>query len=63
MLHPHMFRHAYADAYLKPGSEETTLMSAPGASSRAMVQRYAAAANKAGRGLAAQERLALGDRV
>ena len=61
-VHPHMFRHAYADAHLKAGGEETTLMSALGWSSRAMVQRYAAA-NKAERGLAAQERLALGDRV
>ena len=61
-VHPHMFRHSYADAHLRAGGEETTLMSALGWSSRAMVQRYAAA-NKVERGLVAQEQMALGDRV
>ncbi|MBI3749320.1 MAG: tyrosine-type recombinase/integrase [Chloroflexi bacterium] len=46
-IHPHSFRHAYADAYLSAGGEEGDLMRNAGWKSRSMVDRY-------GRGAAAE---------
>lgn len=41
-LHPHMFRHLFADLWLRGDGQETDLMSLAGWSSRQMVARYAA---------------------
>lgn len=41
-LHPHMFRHTFADAWLEAGGSETGLMDIAGWKSRQMVGRYAA---------------------
>lgn len=42
-VHPHMFRHTFADAWLAAGGGETDLMEITGWKSRQMVGRYAAA--------------------
>lgn len=42
-IHPHMFRHGFADAWLRAGGGETDLMELTGWRSRQMVSRYAAA--------------------
>lgn len=42
-LHPHMFRHGFADAWLRAGGGETDLMELTGWRTRQMVGRYAAA--------------------
>jgi site-specific recombinase XerD len=42
-LHPHMFRHTFADRWLDAGGSETGLMDIAGWKSRQMVGRYAAA--------------------
>jgi len=42
-LHAHMFRHTFADAWLRAGGEETDLMEIAGWRSRAMLSRYGAA--------------------
>lgn len=42
-LHAHMFRHGFADAWLRSGGGETDLMEIAGWRSRQMVGRYAAA--------------------
>lgn len=41
-VHPHMFRHTFADAWLAAGGGETDLMEIAGWKSRQMVGRYAA---------------------
>ncbi len=43
-IHPHQFRHGFAHAFLAAGGQETDLMRLAGWSSRAMLQRYGAAA-------------------
>lgn len=55
-LHPHQFRHAFADAWLAAGGGETDLMELTGWKSRQMVGRYAAA-NRAKRAIDAHRRL------
>ena len=45
-LHPHMFRHGFADAWLRAGGGETDLMEITGWRSRQMVGRYAAASRQ-----------------
>jgi len=42
-LHPHMFRHGFADAWLRGGGSEGDLMELAGWRSRQMLSRYAAA--------------------
>jgi site-specific recombinase XerD len=42
-LHPHMFRHTFADAWLSAGGGETDLMELAGWRSRQMLNRYGAA--------------------
>lgn len=42
-LHPHMFRHGFADAWLSAGGSEGDLMELAGWRSRQMVNRYGAA--------------------
>lgn len=42
-LHPHLFRHTFADRWLDAGGSETGLMDIAGWKSRQMVGRYAAA--------------------
>ena len=61
-LHPHALRHTFADHWLANGGTEGDLMQLAGWSSRAMLDRYAAA-NKQARARSAHERLALGDRL
>ena len=61
-VHPHLFRHTFAHAWLSEGGQETDLMSVTGWRSRMMVQRYGASAAQE-RSWAAARRLALGDRL
>lgn len=55
-VHPHMFRHVFADRWLKAGGSETDLMELAGWRSRQMLTRYAAA-NRAERARDAHRRL------
>ncbi|MCL9758418.1 hypothetical protein [Frankia sp. AiPa1] len=61
-VHPHLSRHALADAWLGAGGGEQTLADDMGWSTTQMVRRY----GSAGRSRRAQnehERLGLGDRI
>lgn len=61
-LHPHLFRHAYADSMLAAGMQETDLMAVAGWKSRDMVARYAAA-NRAQRAIKVARALSPADRL
>lgn len=55
-IHPHMFRHMFADQWLRAGGGETDLMELAGWRSRQMLTRYAAA-NRSERAREAHKRL------
>lgn len=55
-LHAHMFRHTFADAWLRAGGEETDLMEIAGWRTRQMMARYGAA-RRADRAREAHRRL------
>lgn len=57
-IHPHLFRHSFAHAYLAAGGGETNLMALTGWQDRSMLQRYAAE-----RARAEHRRLSPGDRL
>ncbi len=62
-VHPHLFRHAYAQSMLSAGMQETDLMEVAGWRSREMVARYAKSmraerARKVARSLSPADRLA-----
>lgn len=61
-LHPHRFRHTFADAWLAGGGNEGDLMRLTGWRSRTMLQRYGASAG-ARRALEAHKRNSPRDRI
>ena len=61
-VHPHMFRHAWAHAWLAAGGQEQDLARLGGWRSRAVMARYGASAADE-RAREAARRLSLGDRL
>lgn len=61
-LHPHMFRHGFADAWLRAGGSEGDLMALAGWNSRQMLTRYARA-TRAERAREAHRRLSPMDQL
>lgn len=61
-VHPHLFRHTFAHAWLASGGQEQDLMRLTGWSSREMIGRYGASAADE-RAREAHRRKALGDRL
>jgi site-specific recombinase XerD len=61
-VHPHQFRHTWADAFRAAGGSEGDLMVLGGWRSRAMLDRYGRT-NAEGRAKDAYRRLSLGDRL
>jgi integrase/recombinase XerC len=61
-IHPHQFRHTWADAFRAAGGSEGDLMTLGGWRGRAMLDRYGKS-NAEGRAREAYARLSLGDRL
>lgn len=60
-LHPHQFRHSFADSWLSAGVNEADLMHLAGWRSRQMVEGYAKSTAER-RAREAHSRMSLGDR-